>query len=273
MAVGKPLEGQVAIVTGGASGIGRATALTLGAAGAKVVVNYLREADEAEQVVDQIRNAGSDGIAVQADVSDEDDVRRLFDETIERFGTVDILVNNAGIQKDAEFLDMSLEDWQAVLAVNLTGPFLCTRAAVREFLRRGPRDEVSKATGKVINMSSVHERIPWAGRVNYAVSKAGMSMLTQTLAQELAHKRIRINSVAPGAIRTPINEETWSDEENKRELLELIPYGRIGDPEEVGKLVVWLASDEADYITGETIFMDGGMTLYPSFRGGQAMNQ
>lgn len=268
----KLLEGQVALVTGASSGIGLATALALGAAGAKVAVNYRSQRDEAEKAVRTIEEGGGEAFAVQADVSGKSDVEEMFARTIERFGTVDILVNNAGIQADAHFAEMSLDDWRRVLDVNLTGAFLCSRAAIREFLRRGVREEVSKSAGKIINMSSVHQQIPWSGRANYAASKAGLWMLTRTLAQEFAADRIRVNAIAPGAIRTPINEASWSTEEGRDDLLELIPAGRIGTPEDVARAVTWLASDESDYVTGETLFIDGGMTLYPAFRGGQEMN-
>ena len=268
----KLLGGQVALVTGASSGIGLASALALGAAGAKVAVNYRSQRGEAEDAVRVIENGGGEAFAIQGDVSSEADVESMVARTIERFGTIDILVNNAGIQADAHFVEMSLDDWQKVLDVNLTGAFLCSRAAVREFLRRGLREEVSKAAGKIINMSSVHQQIPWAGRANYAVSKAGLWMLTRTLAQEFAADRIRVNAIAPGAIKTPINEASWSTDEGRKELLELIPSGRIGTPEDVARAVTWLASDESDYVTGETLFIDGGMTLYPAFRGGQEMS-
>lgn len=267
------LDGQVALVTGASSGIGLASGLALGAAGAKVAVNYRSRRDEAEKAVRQIEEAGSEALAVRGDVSSEEEVAEMFARTIERFGTVDILVNNAGIQADSHFAEMPLDDWRKVLDVNLTGAFLCSRAAIREFLRRGVREEVSKAAGKIINMSSVHQQIPWAGRANYAVSKAGLWMLTRTLAQEFAADRVRVNAIAPGAIKTPINEASWSTTEGRDDLLELIPVGRIGAPEDVARAVTWLASDESDYVTGETLFIDGGMTLYPAFRGGQEMNQ
>ncbi len=267
------LEGQAALVTGASSGIGRASALALGAAGAKVAVNYRSQRYEAEKAVAEIEQGGGEAFAVQGDVSSEAEVEEMFARAIERFGTIDILVNNAGIQADARFVEMSLDDWRKVLDVNLTGAFLCSRAAVREFLRRGVREEVSKAAGKIVNMSSVHQQIPWSGRANYAVSKAGLWMLTRTLAQEFAADRIRVNAIAPGAIKTPINETSWSTDGGRKELLELIPSGRIGAPEDVARAVTWLASDESDYVTGETLFIDGGMTLYPAFRRGQEMNQ
>jgi glucose 1-dehydrogenase len=264
----RPLEGQKALVTGANSGIGAAIARRLGDAGAAVAVNYVSRPEDADRVASEIREGGSEAIAVEADVSDEDEVRRMFRTVIGEFGTLDILVNNAGIQKDAPFLEMALDEWNAVLSVNLTGAFLCAREAAREFVRRGVVPEVSCAAGKMIFISSVHETIPWAGRVNYAASKGGIMQLMQSIAQELAPQAVRVNSIAPGAIRTPINRSAWEAPEAKRELLELIPYGRIGEPEDIGKVAVWLASDASDYVTGETIFVDGGMTLYPGFATG-----
>jgi glucose 1-dehydrogenase len=262
------LEGQIAIVTGGSSGIGAACALALGRAGAKVIVNHTaRGIDRGKAVAAEIEQAGGRALAFEADVSREADIDAMFARTVERFGTVDILIANAGIQRDAAFADMSLADWQGVVDVNLTGQFLCVRAAVREFLRRGPRPEVSAALGKIVCMSSVHQVIPWAGHVNYAVTKAGIGMLVQSVAQELAWKKVRINGVAPGAIRTPINQSVWQDPASAGELMKLIPYRRIGDPDDVAKAVVWLASDQSDYVNGTTLFVDGGMVLYPGFVG------
>jgi glucose 1-dehydrogenase len=262
------LAGQKALVTGGSSGIGRAVALALGAAGADVVVNYLSGDDEAAAVVDAIKEKGSDAVAVQADVSKEDQVQAMFARMLDRFGTIDILVNNAGLQKDARFEEMTLKDWNTVIAVNLTGQFLCAREAVREFKRRGVRKEVSCAAGKIICMSSVHDVIPWAGHVNYAASKGGVLMMMKSIAQEVAPYRIRVNSISPGAIRTPINRPAWETPEAYSQLLTLIPYKRIGEPEDVARAAVWLVSDEADYITGTSLYVDGGMTLYPGFEAG-----
>lgn len=259
------LKGQAAIVTGASSGIGKAVALALAEAGADVLVNYHSGQEEGEEVRDEIIKMGRRSIAVGADVGKKEEVDEMFDTMLKEFGTIDILVNNAGFQKDASFLDMTLEDWQAVMDVNLTGQFLCAQRAAKEFVRRGVIKDRSVAAGKIICMSSVHELIPWAGHINYAVSKGGVMMLMKTLAQELGPHKIRVNSIAPGAIRTPINQDVWETKEGMKKLLELIPYGRIGTPEEIGKLAAWLASDQADYITGSTIFIDGGMTLYPGF--------
>jgi glucose 1-dehydrogenase len=262
------LTGQKALVTGASSGIGRACAIALAEAGADVAVNYRGGAEKAAGVADEIRRLKRQGIAVQADVSDEAQVKEMFTEVIDAFGTVDILVNNAGLQQDAPFEEMTLDQWNKVIGVNLTGQFLCTREAVAEFKRRGVVPEVSCAAGKVICMSSVHEAIPWAGHVNYAASKGGVMLMARSVAQEVAPDHIRVNSVAPGAIRTPINRDAWETEEAYEKLMQLVPYDRIGEPADVGRTVAWLASDQADYIVGSTIYVDGGMMLYPGFATG-----
>ena len=259
------LVGQAALVTGANSGIGKAVAIALANDGAKVVVNYVTKPELADSVVDEIKANGGTAIALQADVSNEQQVQAMFQQMYQAFGTIDILVNNAGLQKDSAFQDMSLADWQLVININLTGQFLCAREAVREFLRRGINPAISKAAGKIICMSSVHEVIPWGGHVNYATSKGGVMMLMKSMAQELAPKKIRVNSIGPGAVQTPINKSAWDTPEALEKLLTLIPYDRIGEPEDIGKLAAWMASDESDYITGTTIFCDGGMTLYPGF--------
>ena len=264
----KPLKNQKALVTGANSGIGEACALALGAAGADVVVNYVSRSEEAERVVQSIKQSGSRAIAIQADVSHEDQVQATFAEMLKQFGTIDILVNNAGLQRDSRFEDMTLEQWNTVIAINLTGQFLCAREAVREFLRRGVVPEVSTAAGKIICMSSVHEVIPWGGHVNYAASKGGVMQLMKSMAQELAPKQIRVNSIAPGAIKTPINRAAWETPEAEAALLKLIPAGRAGVPLDIARAAVWLASDASDYVTGTTLFVDGGMTLYPGFATG-----
>jgi glucose 1-dehydrogenase len=262
------LEGQTAIVTGANSGIGRAIAIALGSAGANVVVNYVTRPEEAEEVAGEIRGHGSRAITALADVSREDQVQAMFAAAVREFGTIDILVSNAGIQKDAPFHEMTVQQWDAVMGVNLRGAFLCAREAVREYLRRGIRPEISVSAGKIIFISSVHEVIPWAGHANYAASKGGMMLLMKSLAQEVAEKRIRVNSIAPGAIRTPINEAAWATPEAYAELMKLIPYKRIGEADEIGRAAVWLASDFTDYLVGSTIYIDGGMTLYPGFETG-----
>ena len=264
----KLLLGQKALVTGASSGIGRAIALALGEAGADVVVNYVSGEDKAQALVDEIRIKGSRAMAVRADVSDEEQVREMFHQMIDEFGTIDVLVNNAGLQQDAPFHELTLAQWNKVLAVNLTGQFLCSREAVREFRRRGVRPDVSCSAGKILCISSVHEVIPWAGHVNYAASKGGVMLMMKSLAQEVAPYRIRVNSICPGAIRTPINMQAWDTPAHYNDLMKLIPYKRIGEPEEIGRATVWLASDYADYVHGVSLFVDGGMTLYPGFETG-----
>lgn len=264
----KILRGQKALVTGANSGIGKGIAIELGKAGADVVINYFRGEDAAQEVADAIAEQGVQAIAHQADVSKEDQVQEMFERMFDQFGTIDILVNNAGIQVDAPFEEMTLSQWNDVIGVNLTGQFLCARAAVREFKRRGVVPEVSAAAGKIICISSVHEVIPWAGHVNYAASKGGVMMLMKSIAQEVAPYRIRVNSIAPGAIRTPINSAAWETPQAYAALMELVPYKRIGEVDEIGRAAAWLASDYADYINGTSIYIDGGMTLYPGFTEG-----
>ncbi len=259
------LKGQKAIVTGANSGIGKAVAIALGHAGADVVVNYLVGEDDAESVCKEIRQCGSAAMAILADVSNEQQVEDMFEQARASFGTIDILVNNAGIQRDAPFEQMTLQQWRQVIDVNLTGQFLCAREAIREFKRRGVNPEVSCSAGKIICMSSVHELVPWAGHVNYAASKGGVMLMMKSIAQEVAPYRIRVNSIGPGAIRTSINRPAWETKEAYEKLMKLVPYKRIGEPEDIARAAVWLASDEADYINGTTLFIDGGMTLYPGF--------
>ena len=259
------LKGQSALVTGANSGIGLAVAIALANDGANVVVNYVTHPEDADEVVKKIEDNGGNAIAIKADVSKEDEVQSMFQQMFTKYGTIDILVNNAGIQKDSPLESMSLADWQLVINVNLTGQFLCSREATKEFLKRGIIKERSVAAGKIICMSSVHQVIPWAGHVNYASSKGGIEMMMKSMAQELAPKKIRVNAIGPGAIQTPINTAAWSTPEALKSLLTLIPYGRIGQPEDIGKVAVWLASDDSDYVTGTTIFADGGMLLYPGF--------
>ena len=266
--VEKILEGQKALVTGGASGIGKAVALALGKAGADVVVNYVRGEDQANEVAAEIGKCGSRAYAHQADVSSEEQVQEMFAKMFRELGTIDILINNAGLQKDAPFDEMTIDQWNTVVSVNLTGQFLCAREAVREFKRRGVVKSVSCAAGKIICMSSVHELIPWAGHVNYAASKGGVMLMMKSIAQEVAPFRIRVNSIAPGAIRTPINRQAWETQQAYDELMELVPYKRIGEPDDIARAAVWLASDYADYINGISLFVDGGMTLYPGFATG-----
>ena len=262
------LKGQTALVTGANSGIGRAIAISLGRAGANVIVNYVAKPEDAEAVAEEIRRGGQRAMTAKADVADEAQVQAMFAAAIREFGTIDILVSNAGMERNAPFHEMSVAQWDAVMNVNLRGAFLCAREAVREFLRRGVAPEVSMAAGKIICMSSVHEVIPWGGHVNYAASKGGVMQLMKSMAQELAPKKIRVNSIAPGAIKTPINRSAWETPEAQAELLKLIPEGRAGVPADIARAAVWLASDASDYVTGTTLFVDGGMTLYPGFATG-----
>jgi glucose 1-dehydrogenase len=261
------LKDQVAIITGASSGIGEGCAKEMAKAGATVIINYPMPAAKpmADAVVQDITAAGGKAISYQCDVSKEDEVIKMFADIVAQFGTVDILLNNAGLQRDAKFTEMTLQQWNFVIGVNLTGQFLCAREAIKEFLRRGVDETKSKSAGKIICMSSVHEVIPWAGHANYAASKGGIMMMMKTIAQEFAPKKIRINSIAPGAIETPINKDAWDTAAHLQNLLRLIPEKRIGTVEDIGKAVVFLASDDADYINGTTLFVDGGMTLYPGF--------
>jgi glucose 1-dehydrogenase len=261
------LSDQVALVTGGSSGLGAACAGALGRAGAAVGVNYHGSREGADRVVAAVREAGGRAIAIQADVSRSEEVERMLDEVVRAFGRLDILIANAGLQRDAPTEVMTTADWQRVLDVNLTGQFLTMQAAIRQFLTQdeGPGQ---RAKGKIVAMSSVHDVIPWAGHANDAASKGGVMMLAKTLAQEFAGRGIRVNTLSPGAIKTPINEGVWSDPAKAKDLLRLIPYGRIGEPDDVAQAALWLASDLSDYVTGTTLYVDGGMTLYPGFEQG-----
>lgn len=261
----KKLEGQIAIITGASSGIGAGVAKAMAKAGATVVINYSSSEERAKKVLAEIQEEGGTGIIVHADVSKEEDVLSMFQQTMNEYGTVDILVNNAGLQKDSVFHEMTLKEWNRVIDINLTGQFLCAREAIKEFLKRGVVPGKSKSAGKIICMSSVHEVIPWAGHVNYAASKGGVMMLMKSLAQEYAPKKIRVNSIGPGAIRTPINHAAWQTPSAYNNLLKLIPSKRIGEVEDIGGAAVWLASDDSEYVNGITLFVDGGMLLYPGF--------
>jgi glucose 1-dehydrogenase len=263
----QPLRGQIALVTGANSGIGEACARHAAAAGATVAINYVVAPDAAEKIASDIRETGGQAAGFQADVSDEGQVIAMYDAIRARWGTLDVLVANAGLQRDAPIENMTVTQWETVINVNLKGQFLCAREAAREFQRRGKR-EVSRALGKIVHMSSVHQLIPWARHANYAASKGGTLMLMQSLAQELAGRRIRVNAIAPGAIATPINRPAWDTPEAEAKLLDLIPYDRVGVPDDIGRAAVWLSSDASDYIVGATLFIDGGMTTFESFSTG-----
>ena len=261
------LTEKIAIVTGSSSGIGQGIATALAQEGAKVGINYHSNEDGAQTTLRAVEEAGSEGIIVQADVSRPEDVQRMLAQVIDTWGRLDILVSNAGRQKDAAFLEMSYSDWQAVVDTDLNGQFVCAQAAARQFVRQQGDVPEGAAIGKIICMSSVHDTIPWAGHANYAAAKGGVLMLMKTLAQELGAQRIRVNGLAPGAIKTPINQEVWNDAQRRDKLRQLIPYGRLGTTEDIGKAAVWLASDESDYVHGQMLYVDGGMTLYPGFIG------
>lgn len=261
------LAPQVALITGSSSGIGAGIAKAMAKSGATVIINYPFEGakSEAEAVLKEITDNGGKGMCVMADVSKEDQVIKMFETIVSEYETLDILVNNAGIQKDSPFTEMTLDQWNAVIGVNLTGQFLCAREAIKIFKKRGIDKSRSVACGKIIHTSSVHEIIPWGGHANYASSKGAIRMLMQTLAQEFGADKIRVNSICPGAIQTNINKSAWESKEALNSLMTLIPYNRIGEPQDIGNLAVFLASDYADYITGASIFIDGGMTTFESF--------
>ena len=255
------LENRKAIVTGASSGIGKATAIRLGQEGASVCVNYFSEKEDemANEVVAEVEKSGNKAIAVRADVGSEDDVIRMVGQTADTFGGVDLLVNNAGIENQVPTLEMPLADWDRVLRTNLTGAFLCLREAGKVMAKGGG--------GVIINMSSVHEFIPWPGFAHYCATKGGLKMLMQTAARELAELKtgIRVLNIAPGAIATPINNFVLDDPEAKHNVESEIPVGRFGQPEEIAATVAWAASDQASYVTGTTIVVDGGMSTYPKF--------
>ncbi|MCP5492794.1 MAG: SDR family oxidoreductase [Chlamydiales bacterium] len=264
----KILKGQKALVTGASSGIGQAIAIGLGEAGCDVLVNYGHHEEGALEAVAKIEAAGSKAIACQADVGQEDQIIKMFQTMKETFGRIDILVNNAGLQRDHPVAEMTADEWNKVISVNLTGQFISAREAIKHFREQGIDPKVSCSLGKIICISSVHQIIPWAGHVNYASSKGGIHMMMQSLAQEVAGEKIRINAIGPGAIRTKINTAAWDTKQAYENLMKLIPYDRIGEPEDIARTCAFLASDYADYITGVTLFVDGGMTLFPGFRTG-----
>ncbi|MFI8492275.1 SDR family oxidoreductase [Peribacillus butanolivorans] len=256
------LEGKVVVITGSSTGLGKAMAIRFAQEKAKVVVNYRTKLEEADSVLEEIKKTGGEAIAVKGDVTVEEDVINLVQSAIKEFGKLDIFINNAGIENPVPSHEMPLSDWNRVIDTNLTGNFLGCREAIKYFVENNIK-------GNVINMSSVHEKIPWPLFVHYAASKGGVKLLTETLALEYAPKGIRVNSIGPGAIATPINSDKLEDPEKKKDLESMIPMGYIGKPEEIAAVAVWLASSESSYVTGITLFADGGMTKYPSFQAGR----
>jgi glucose 1-dehydrogenase len=266
--IDRVLAGQKAVVTGSSKGLGQACAIAFAKAGADVLVNYNSDYAGAVETKDAIEAVGGKAVLFKANVAKEQEVLDMFQCALDAFGRVDICVPNSAIQLNAKVDEMTLQQWQDVIDVNLTGMFLCAREAVRAFKRQGVDRNISYAMGKLIFMSSVHDIIPWEGHANYAAAKGGLMLFMKSLAQEVAHLRIRVNSISPGAIRTPMNvEKLTSPEIYDKLLLKLIPNKRIGEPEDVAQTAVWLASDQSDYVHGTTIYTDGGMTLYPGFIG------
>jgi len=263
------LEGQKALVTGASKGLGAAVAAGLGQAGADVLINYYSDEKGAKDTAHKVEEAGSKALLFKADVAVEKDVLAMYEAMLDTYGRIDILIANSGIQLNAPIDEMTVDQWQRVIDINLTGQFLCAREAVKAFKKQGINRDISFSAGKIIHMSSVHDIIPWEGHVNYAAAKGGIMLLMKSTAQEVAHFRIRVNALSPGAIRTPMNvAKLTSPERYDDQLLRLIPYKRIGEPDDVARAAVWLASDESDYVNGTTIYIDGGMTLYPGFIGG-----
>ncbi|MBS2969540.1 glucose-1-dehydrogenase [Metabacillus sp. KIGAM252] len=258
----KDLEGKVVVVTGASSGLGRAIAKRFGQEKAKVVINYYKNEGKSDELIGEIKEAGGEAVKVQGDVSKEEDVKKIIQFAIDTYGTLDVMVNNAGIQNEVPTEELSLDDWNKVISTNLTGIFVGSREAIAYMLKNDIK-------GSIINMSSVHQIIPWPHFAHYAASKGGIKMLSETLALEFAPHGIRVNCLAPGAINTPINKEKFSDPAAKEEVLKMIPLNKIGEPEEVAAAAVWLASEEASYVTGTTLYIDGGMTNYPSFQAGK----
>jgi glucose 1-dehydrogenase len=262
------LVGQKALVTGASKGLGQAMAIGFAKAGADVIVNYNTDLAGAKETAREIEKTGGKAVLFKADVSKEDEVQAMFARALKEFGRLDICVPNSAIQLNAPVDEMTLDQWKRVIDVNLTGMFLAAREAIRIFKRQGIDREISYACGKLIFISSVHDVIPWEGHANYAAAKGGLMLFMKSLAQEVAHLRIRVNAIAPGAIRTPMNvEKLTTPELFDKLLLKLIPSKRIGEPEDVARLAVWLASDESDYVHGTTVYVDGGMLLYPGFIG------
>jgi len=252
------LAGRRALVTGATTGIGRGTAFELAAHGAAVAIDYRGKEDQASEIVAAIEGAGGRAIGVQMDITDEDEVARGFAEARAAFGGLDLVVNNAGVEAPFELVDMPLDEWNRVIGVNLTGVFLASREAARIM-------RADDARGTIVMVSSVHEQIPWKKFSHYCASKGGVKLFAESIARELAPRGIRVVSVAPGAIETPINRDVLDNPEQKRAVLEEIPLGRWGAVRDIAQAIAWVASEQAAYVTGTTLFVDGGMTLYPKF--------
>lgn len=256
------LNGKVAVVTGGSKGLGSAIAVRFGREGMSVVVNYHTDEKGAERTVSAVEEAGGRACAIQADISSDEGARSLLETALSEFGGLDVWINNAGMENRSPTDELSIDDWKRVIDTNLTGVFLGSRCALQHFVETGKH-------GSIINMSSVHEKIPWPTFAHYAASKGGVELFTKTIALEYADRGIRANCIGPGAINTPINKEKFADPEQYEATVSMVPMGRIGEPEDVASAAAWLASDEARYVTGITLFVDGGMTLYPSFQYGE----
>jgi glucose 1-dehydrogenase len=256
------LKGKVVVITGASTGLGKAMAYRFGEEKSKVVINYFKDDPAIKDMIAQIKSFGGDAIAIQGDVTIEEDVKHLVQETISHFGSLDIMINNAGVENEVPSEELSLKDWNRVIATNLIGAFLGCREASDYMLEKNIK-------GSIINMSSVHEVIPWPHFVHYAASKGGIKLMSETLALEFAPKGIRVNCIGPGAIDTPINAEKFSDPKLKAGVESLIPMGYIGKPEQISSVATWLSSSEASYVTGITLYADGGMTKFPSFQAGK----
>ncbi len=256
------LKNKVAVVTGGSKGIGQVIAKRFGEEHMSVVINYRSDKTGADEAVKLIEENGGQAVAVQADISEEDGATVLLNAALNNFGTLDVWVNNAGMENRVATNEMPLSNWQRVLNINLTGVFLGSRAALDYFVKNDKK-------GNIINMSSVHEQIPWPGFAHYAASKGGVKLFNETIAMEYANRGVRVNAIGPGAINTPINAAKFADPQQMKDTLEMVPMKRIGDPEDVAAAAAWLASDQSSYVTGVTLFVDGGMTLYPSFQNGK----
>lgn len=256
------LKDKVVVITGSSTGIGKAMAIRFGKEQGKVVINYRSREEEAEEVKQLVEEAGGHAITVRGDVSVEEDVVHLIQTAVDHFGQLDVMINNAGVENQVPSHELTLDDWKKVMDVNLTGAFLGSREALKYFVK-------NERKGNIINMSSVHEMIPWPSFVHYASSKGGMKLMTETLALEYAPKGIRVNNIGPGAINTPINATKFADPKQRKDVESMIPMGYIGEPEEIAAVAAWLASSESSYVTGITLFADGGMTKYPSFQAGR----